>query len=71
MAIPPNSAVGFLCHLSSLGWAIQPLFNARKRTAGVAAKHNRNDSEGIRNGINRVLSCTVFGDQESFVEFDF
>jgi hypothetical protein len=55
MAIPPNSAVGFLCHLSSDGWAIQPFLNAKKRTAGVAARHNRNDSKGMKNGINRVL----------------
>ena len=48
MAIPPSSAVGFLCHLSSEGWATQPFFKAIKRTTGVAARHSKNDIPGIR-----------------------
>ncbi len=36
MAMPPRRAVGLLCHLSSLGLAINPVFLAPQMTHGVS-----------------------------------
>lgn len=51
MAMPPISAVGFLCHRFFEGWATQPFFKATKRTTGVAARHIIKESAGIKYGM--------------------